>query len=1538
MATKWAGAEGGLADHVRSQTEQCLAAYRVKPNLIEQDAGIELSNVEGGYGRKQLYELVQNAADAMVQTRGRIALVLANGNLYCANEGAPLTSSGIETLMASHISRKRDEEIGRFGLGFKSVLGISDTPEIISRDVSIRFDRGASEEMVRSINPGVPRTPVLRIGFPFDPSAEAASDTVLSELMEWATTVVRLPLKEGIDWLGAKLLEFPAEFLLFAEHVDGLDLRNDDTETGKSWRAQRDGSRVTLVAEGGKEVWNVFRVTHQPSPEARKDAGEISGRGRIDLAWAVPQKGRTRVGSFWSYFPTNSRTSLAGIVNAPFKTNEDRHDILDGLYNREVLTSVLPDLVSSNLAELVDDQDPGSILDILPSRGREQRSWADDAVNEPIMRAVAQVPCLPDMDGRLARPNKVKLQPGFLSEFSSWKPRWAAVDGRPSDWVHGSVDRTAERRAKAERLLVFADSKPRGVGEWLHDLAASAGVVGSQEAAKLAALIDSDAAEHMVEMRKAAFVLAADGTLKLPRPGLIFLPETGDETGPEYVHPAVAADAEAVGALVRLGIGRLDQLGRLRAQVARMRQSTVTGAMVEQLWNLTRGLPVNDAAKALTAGFGLAEIPVRTLARRVEQLGRVLLPGVLVPADGSRDGALAIDTAFHAADIALLRQLGASSEPPVGVPDKEEQWFADWTEAARSAYVEWQSGRGVKVTASKIRISAGTTVCGLDVAAQLSEDGRAALTTYVLRTSTTPWRLDSTSSADGSVMSFANPAVWWLKRHGVLETAYGRRSVTDAVASIPGIPDDLIPVARVTPEHASALELAEDIDARRWARILVNPWRFLDQEHVNRLYGYAAEAGAPTPDELGVTPSSGATLAAPSETYVTCTSADYDALVDNGYPAVLVENDRHVVMLIERWGLIDARAVISRKVLTAASGEPVALADKFPGIRAFVTSPQDVDLVPCSAISVELGTGDSAGVTVTDHDLLRDGERCVYFRDDMSDEVLLERLARELRLSLSAADQTKVHQIGVRGAASQLRRKVQAEKDENRKFVMLAGVDALEKEIPAGAKALAERRRGKKLTPDEIAGMARASRGASLLSRLAPAIEEKGVVLPKLSGGVQASTAVKELGLSPDYAGARVAAPAARFQVIGPVALPPLHDYQERVVTNVLELLKSGGKNRGIVALPTGSGKTRVAVESLIRFVKESETEPLIIWIAQSEELCEQAVDTWSYTWSALAPAGARLTISRLWGANDAAPAEDGAHLVVATDAKLLSLARKGNHEWLTNAEVVLVDEAHTSISKTYTELFKWLKRGAKERDRALLGLSASPYRGHNEEQTKGLINRYDANLLTDGVFDGDPHEVLQEMGILARVKHLELDGMMLTPEKARKTSEAESMHLDDYRIDLKAVAADHDRNKGILDSLEKLPTDMTALVFSASVQHAQVLAAVLANGGIPAASIDGYTPAPERRRLIQKFRTGEIRVLTNYNVLSQGFDAPKVGAVYVARPTFSPNRYQQMIGRGLRGPANGGSEEVLIVNVKDNIDAFGTQLAFHHFDGLWRR
>jgi superfamily II DNA or RNA helicase len=238
-----------------------------------------------------------------------------------------------------------------------------------------------------------------------------------------------------------------------------------------------------------------------------------------------------------------------------------------------------------------------------------------------------------------------------------------------------------------------------------------------------------------------------------------------------------------------------------------------------------------------------------------------------------------------------------------------------------------------------------------------------------------------------------------------------------------------------------------------------------------------------------------------------------------------------------------------------------------------------------------------------------------------------------------------------------------------------------------------------------------------------------------------------------------------------------------------------------------------------------------------------------------------------------------------------------------------------------------------------LLGLSATPYRGTNEEQTKQLVNRYDGNLLTDGLFgDEDPHLYLQQLGVLARVRHEELEGIRLTPLRfSSSTDDGDGSHLLENRIDLAQVAQDEDRNHRILDSLLKVGQDSTALVFAASVQHAEILASVLDAEGLPAAAISSYTTPAERRERIRQFQSGEVRVLTNYNVLSQGFDAPRVGAVYVVRPTFSLNRYQQMIGRGLRGPLNGGSEEVLIVNVRDNIDAFGEQLAFHHFDALWR-
>ena len=241
------------------------------------------------------------------------------------------------------------------------------------------------------------------------------------------------------------------------------------------------------------------------------------------------------------------------------------------------------------------------------------------------------------------------------------------------------------------------------------------------------------------------------------------------------------------------------------------------------------------------------------------------------------------------------------------------------------------------------------------------------------------------------------------------------------------------------------------------------------------------------------------------------------------------------------------------------------------------------------------GRGDNrgfAGPTVAEHVVLRDGESTAYFLDRLSDAELLTRLNNELRLQLDSDQQARVLSIGARSEGKKLGAKVRNEPDQDKKLLLLAGVEALRRELPAGAINLAERRKGASLEDVEIAAMARMSKGAALVERLRSTIADKGLDLPSLTGGAQARAAIRDLGLSEEFAGSRGTARLPRFEVLGPVALPHLHDYQEAVVEKLLDVLRPGGNRRGLVALPTGSGKTRVAVEGLIRFVHTASAEP----------------------------------------------------------------------------------------------------------------------------------------------------------------------------------------------------------------------------------------------------------------------------------------------------------------------------------------------------------
>ena len=245
----WEGPDGILGCFIREQTSRTLNAYREQPNNVTADANLEHDTAHGGYNHRQLYELVQNSADALnhVDTGQSILIRLTDRFLYCADDGKPIDEDGVRGLMSAHMSSERGtSEIGRFGMGFKCLLGVSDAPEFFSRPVSVRFDRNRAAERIRRVVPAAERYPALRLAESIDPHAEAAEDDNLREFMSWANNIVRLPLKaNAFDDVVTQIGEFPPEFLIFAPHVRYLTLECGG-QAPRELMLRREGEEIEL--------------------------------------------------------------------------------------------------------------------------------------------------------------------------------------------------------------------------------------------------------------------------------------------------------------------------------------------------------------------------------------------------------------------------------------------------------------------------------------------------------------------------------------------------------------------------------------------------------------------------------------------------------------------------------------------------------------------------------------------------------------------------------------------------------------------------------------------------------------------------------------------------------------------------------------------------------------------------------------------------------------------------------------------------------------------------------------------------------------------------------------------------------------------------------------------------------------------------------------------------------------------------------------------------------------------------------------------
>ena len=336
-----------------------------------------------------------------------------------------------------------------------------------------------------------------------------------------------------------------------------------------------------------------------------------------------------------------------------------------------------------------------------------------------------------------------------------------------------------------------------------------------------------------------------------------------------------------------------------------------------------------------------------------------------------------------------------------------------------------------------------------------------------------------------------------------------------------------------------------------------------------------------------------------------------------------------------------------------------------------------------------------------------------------------------------------------------------------------------------------------------------------------------------------------------------------------------LYDYQEDMKERIEKALRL---HRSVMAqMPTGTGKTYLLTAVIDSFVSNNPMEK--VWIvAHRRELVSQIDETVRKFHSYFA----------------------------SNTSSLLSSVKAMSIQWLMRhydeieeePGMIVIDEAHHALAKTYKEMWERFPNAK------FLGLTATPCRLNGKGFTdlfdilvqswsvpefisKGRLATYDfVSIKSDGVTQR-LIDSLQKRGADGDYQNKEMDMLL------NKKPSIERLY----------------------QSLEEFGKDRKGIVYAINISHAQKITRLYQEHGVKAIAIDSKTPAAERQQDIEAFRKGDIQVLVNVDIFSEGFDCPDVEFVQLARPTLSLAKYLQMVGRGLR-VAKGKKNCVIIDNV----------------------
>ncbi|WP_410793463.1 sacsin N-terminal ATP-binding-like domain-containing protein [Kribbella sp. C-35] len=1542
---------------------RAIRSYEIHPDLVSEHANHEESIRTGGYAHRTLLELVQNAADALSGAEngdglgaGRVEILLdvENGTLYCANAGRPFSQSGLRAITMAYLSGKRGDEIGRFGLGFKSVLAVSGEPQVLSRSISFRFNSSEAKAALEKVVPQAKRYPILRTATLVDAVAEIDADPILEELAEWATTVVKLPNATNLRRLREEIESFSSEFLLFVHDVREIRLRIIGSEPFETSHISRDLGGGCLRIEGPDgegDEWIVEDRMHSPSAEARKEVGQAVSREKVKVTVALPaRQARRRIGEFWSYFPLQDRTSASALFNAPWSVNDDRTTLLHNDYNREILGTLSAMFVDLLPAVRTDD-DVAAHLDYLPARGREILSFGDRLLIAHVPVLAAAKGLVPDAKGALKHAADL-LPLDFAVDFKAeihkaWSESPNTGDDVPS-WrcyanstritrlrdmftAGASVDEVSASGRDDKRAL---ESMPkRSLLVWLHEWAEGDDVISAVHALRVVS-----AHRSLKDIDKARVIPTTRGLRALADRAVVFLSQEVDIEidGAAFVSPEFLQKKGVEDDLRKAGFGDLDPKAVLTARLARI-STHGTDEELTRLWDAVLDVPVQVAVKVLGAEVDKVKVPTLDgnwgVPRQVfdidESLGSAFEPRTL-------------DRSRCLPDVA--HQLGVIRRPVKAYPvsdepafDRYKQWLLSTLNEPRGPgerpieriELDFESGPGPFSMLFMLR-DAGA-----------SESTRELWTTRLLGGGDQDWICEDLDT--GRTYSVKSPVRWAAEHAGRLNTNRGYLDPADVVAPSLVKFDGLLPLLKGPSEVAEALQLPDELDAvpaavmRDALGAEIFPPTIKDSILVEFVMAACriAYPGA-HPSSIPARVRKALEARPPNAVYLASTDEEQGYLSTRHRPYLRVGEDQ----IAEVADLVGCRRFdesFSFSVLVEGGQESERVIDVYPGLRGRMGADrvEHATVTRVAQLAKRVTTEDGVEDQAIRWHL--DGSNLAVV-NDVDERQVLGFVNDAFELRLNNADLSAVLKAGLDRQLEALRIEATAAADDAARLDVYFGPDDLREVLPSGLWQALEAQ-GVVDGRTSVANLFLTVYGSDSVKQLQANFRQLGFpdIPTEWAGGPSTISRLRQMGFGAEYAGRRAERQDDEFVVPGAVKLNPLHNFQQGIseeLRSVITQKNADGRSRkAMVELPTGAGKTRVASETVLRLFIDGELHGPVLWIAQSQELCEQAVQTWSNVWRGLGDERP-LTVGRLWESNTVHEPDTEFSVVVATDAKLNSVLEDDEYAWLRAATLVIVDEGHRAgNSPMYTKILDLLGIAGTGWERPLIGLSATPFKGTSESATTALARRFGNHIIK--AFDGNPYQDLADLGVLARVAHDVLPGIKVTLNPGEIEKASRMRRVDPAVLD--RLGKDQARMAILVEHILSQDPKWPILVFTPSVLSAQVLAASLSYRGRRAASVSGQTGRQQRREVIDKFKRREIQVLANCDLLIQGFDAPGVRALYIARPTFSPNAYIQMAGRGLRGLANGGSDECLIVDMADDFGDMSRFLGYREYEPLWK-